>query len=49
MGSKSIAICIILGGALLFAVASRLTSSANASASDCYSGDSGPSTVTICQ
>jgi hypothetical protein len=49
MGSKSIAIIIVVGGALAFAVATRVTSSANASAGNCYSGDSGPTAVTICQ
>jgi len=49
MSKKSVLVAIVVAGVLMFAFANRTTSSADAAGSDCYAGDKGPDTPTICQ
>jgi hypothetical protein len=49
MSKKLVLVAAVVAVTLVFAFANRTTSSADAAASDCYSGDTGPSTPTICQ
>jgi hypothetical protein len=49
MSKKLFLAAVVLAGTLLFAFANQTTSSADAASSDCYSGDKGPDSPTICQ
>ena len=49
MSKKLVVLAALVAGALLFAFANQTTSKADAAGSDCYSGDKGPDTPTICQ
>ena len=49
MSKKLVLVAAIVAGVMLFALANRTTSSADAAGSDCYSADQGPDTPTICQ
>jgi len=48
MNRKSAAVAVIVGLTLVAAVVLRTTNRADASASDCYSSEAGPTTPTIC-
>jgi hypothetical protein len=48
MNKKAIAVVAIVGLTALLAIGLRTGNRAAAAASDCYSGDQGPSTPTIC-
>ena len=49
MSKKLILVAIVIAAGLLFAVVPRMSSSADAASGDCYSGDKGPDTPTICR
>jgi hypothetical protein len=49
MSKKLVVVGAIVAGALAFAAANRTTSSADAANGNCFAGDSGPDTPTICQ
>jgi len=49
MSKKLILVAVLVAAGLLFAVVPKLSSTADAAHSDCYSGDKGPDTPTICQ
>ena len=49
MNRKGAAVAVIVGLTLVAAIALRASNRADASASDCYSGEQGPSTPTICE
>jgi hypothetical protein len=49
MSKKLVLLAAVLAVVLVFAFVNRTTSSADAAGSDCYSGDKGPDTPTICQ
>jgi hypothetical protein len=49
MSKKLVLVAAVVAGAVLFAFANQTTSSADAASGDCYAGDKGPDTPTICQ
>jgi hypothetical protein len=49
MSKKLILVAVLVAAGLLFALVPKVTSSADAAHGDCYSGDKGPDTPTICQ
>lgn len=49
MSKKLILVTVLVAAGLLFALVPKVTSSADAAHGDCYSGDKGPDTPTICQ
>jgi hypothetical protein len=49
MSKKLILVGLVVSAGLFFAVVPKITSSADAASGDCYSGDKGPDTPTICQ
>ena len=49
MSKKLVLVAALVAGITLFAVANQTTSSADAAGGNCYAGDSGPDTPTICQ
>ena len=49
MSKKLVLVGAVVAGALMFAVANRTTSSADAANGNCFAGDSGPDNPTICQ
>lgn len=49
MSKKSILLVVLVAAGLLFALVPKLSSTADAAHGDCYSGDKGPDTPTICQ
>jgi hypothetical protein len=48
MRTKGIAIALIVGLAVMMAIALRTTSRADAAGGNCYSENQGPATPTIC-
>lgn len=49
MNRKAAAVAVIVGLTVAAALAMRASNRADASASDCYAGEQGPSTPTICE
>jgi hypothetical protein len=49
MSKKLILVAIVVAAGLLFAIVPRMSSPADAASGDCYSGDKGPDTPTICK
>jgi hypothetical protein len=49
MRKKFFLIAMIVAAGLVFVVVPRTTSSADAASGDCYSGETGPDTPTICE
>ena len=49
VSKKWIVIALVLAAGLVFAVVPKITSTADAANGNCYSGDAGPDTPTICQ
>ena len=49
MNRKGAAVAVIVGLTLVAAIALRASNRADASASDCYSSEQGPSKPTICE
>jgi hypothetical protein len=49
MNRKAVAAVVIVGLTVVAAIALRASNRADASASDCYAGEQGPSTPTICE
>lgn len=49
MNRKAAAVVLIVGLTVAAAIALRASNRADASASDCYASDQGPSTPTICE
>jgi hypothetical protein len=49
MSKKLILVAVLVAAGLLFALVPKVTSSADAAHGDCYSGDKGPDTPTLCQ
>ena len=49
MSRKAVAALVIVGLTVAAAIALRASNRADASASDCYAGEQGPSTPTICE
>lgn len=48
MSKRLILVGALVAAGLVFAVVPKVTSSADAASGDCYSGDKGPDTPTIC-
>lgn len=49
MSRRLILVALVLAAGLVFTVFPKITSSADAASSDCYSGDKGPDAPTICE
>ena len=49
MSKKLILVAGLVAAALFFVIVPKLSSTADATHGDCYSGDKGPDTPTICQ
>ena len=49
MSKKSILLVVLVAAGRWFAFVPKLSSTADAAHGDCYSGDTGPDTPTICQ
>jgi uncharacterized membrane protein len=49
MNRKAAAVAVIVGLTVVAAIALRASNRADASASDCYSSEQGPTTPTICE
>jgi hypothetical protein len=49
VSKKWIVIALVMAAGLVVAVVPKVTSTADAANGNCYSGDAGPDTPTICQ
>ena len=49
MSRRLILVALVLAAGVVFAVGPKITSSADAASGDCYSGDKGPDTPTVCE
>ena len=49
MSKRLILVAVLVAAGLLFAIVPKVSSTADAAHGDCYSGDKGPDTPTICQ